>query len=169
MSPFNADSDWADTCAGCGASVYQEHITRGLAVRNAGRLLCPHCLEEQQDSAPHGTEPGALTLVEPEEPAAAGIAAAARSGIHGFSGTGVALNTGMDAAIQQRPISPGPGATRIRTFHCRLSEGAVTNLDQQVNAWLSRHPEIEIKFAKSVVGVWEGKHAEPNLILTLFY
>ncbi|GAG30077.1 unnamed protein product, partial [marine sediment metagenome] len=64
---------------------------------------------------------------------------------------------------------PGRGARRVRTFHSKLSEGAVRHLDEQVNAWLESHPEIEIKFANTTVGVWEAKHAEPNLILMVFY
>jgi hypothetical protein len=72
--------------------------------------------------------------------------------------------------VTRRPPRPGAtGGTRMRIFHARLSEGAVAHLDQQINDWLDQNPEIEVKFANSTVGTWEGKHAEPNLILTLFY
>ena len=75
---------------------------------------------------------------------------------------------GGDRTADGARVLAGP-ATRIRTFHAKLSEGAILHLDQQVNSWLDGHPDLEIKFASTTVGTWEGKHPEPNLILTIFY
>ena len=61
------------------------------------------------------------------------------------------------------------GAVRIRTFHCRLSEQGVEYLDQTINDWLEGHPDIEIKFSTSTVGMWDGKLKEPSLIITVWY
>ena len=61
------------------------------------------------------------------------------------------------------------GAVRMRTFHCRLSEQGVDYLDQTVNDWLEHHPDIEVKFTTSTIGLWDGKLKEPTLILNVWY
>ena len=157
------------TCVACGASIYQEHVDRGLAGRWAGQMLCPACLREKKESnqaGPGTNELDSLPLMTDSEPT--GVSEA--SGIDEPSGFRVA---GV-AELEGRPVPPSPGRTgtgarRVRTFHSKLSEGAVNHLDEQINAWLESHPEIEIKFANTTVGVWEAKHAEPNLIVTVFY
>jgi len=130
------------SCSGCGASIYREHLNRNLAGRWAGQLFCQTCLEERQKADPV------------------------------LSGTENMGSSAQDdaGASYQRPLNPtGRGATRIRTFHAKLTDGAVHHLDQQINLWLDSHSEVEIKFAQSTVGVFEGKHTEPSLILTIFY
>ena len=62
------------------------------------------------------------------------------------------------------------GATRMRTFHVRLSETAMIFLDDHVNEWLDSNPEIEIKFCNATIGVFEGKRGSENqLILNVWY
>jgi hypothetical protein len=61
------------------------------------------------------------------------------------------------------------GAVRMRTFHCRLSEQGVDYLDQTVNDWLESHPDVEVKFTTSTIGLWDGKLKEPTLILNVWY
>lgn len=65
--------------------------------------------------------------------------------------------------------APGTGAVRVRTFHCKFSEQGTDFLDNQINEWLDSHPEVEIKFVTSTVGVFEGKIREPALVLNLWY
>jgi len=164
-----AQSDSVKTCVVCGASVYQEHLDRGLAGMWAGEMLCPHCMaERQQTDAGSSTGSGPDSLPLMEESAAADYSDPASVPGGGDFGDAVA------AALEGEPAEgaggrPGKGARRVRIFHCKLSEGATTHLGEQVNGWLESHPEIEIKFATTTVGVWEGKHSEPNLILTVFY
>ncbi len=163
------EAEPVSSCSVCGASIYPEHIDRGIAGRIAGQLLCHHCLEERHNResppVPAGDE---LTLSLAETPD--GTDKSGRSSIHGFSGHSPAEGMARESETFQRPLNPaGRGATRARTFHCRLSEGAMHHLDQQVNAWLDHNTDVEVKFATTTVGVWEGKHAEPNLILTVFY
>ena len=70
----------------------------------------------------------------------------------------------------KRPlIKDGDRASRVRTFHCRLSEGAISYMEEQINTWLDGNPEIEIKFANSTVGVVESKTHDPHLIVTAWY
>lgn len=88
-----------------------------------------------------------------------------KSKIHGI--TSVAPLTQQDF---KRPLhTNNTGANRMRTFHCRLSEQGVEYLDQSINSWLDQHPEVEIKFSSSVVGMWDGKLKEPALIITVWY
>ncbi len=77
---------------------------------------------------------------------------------------------GYEAAKLQRPVlGSGHGATRCRSFHGKLTDAALSFMDNQINEWIDNNPDIEIKFVASSIGVFEGKHSEPHLILTLFY
>jgi hypothetical protein len=88
-----------------------------------------------------------------------------KSKIHGISSAG-----SLVAHSYKRPThSNKTGAVRMRTFHCRLSEQGVEYLDQTVNDWLEHHPEIEIKFTNSTIGLWDGKLKEPTLIINVWY
>ena len=69
-----------------------------------------------------------------------------------------------------RELTHGRNASRCRIFHTRITEGALVYLNEQINEWCDQQPDIEIKFASSTVGAFEGKqHVEHHLILTLFY
>jgi hypothetical protein len=92
-----------------------------------------------------------------------------KSKIHGITGT-----TGLSASLghqeYKRPSHVNKtGACRVRTFHCRLTEQSVEYMDQTINSWLDQHPEIEIKFSTSVVGLWDGKLKEPTLVINVWY
>ncbi len=140
------------TCDLCRATIYQIQLNKGLAGRWAGRLLCPHCLKEKKDSD--------TLLVDGES---------VPSGHDSVAGM-APIGSGLNEVAHKRPLNQtGQGATRVRTFHAKLSDGAIHHLDYQVNLWLEQNPEVEIKFANTTVGIWEGKHAEPTLILTVFY
>lgn len=39
----------------------------------------------------------------------------------------------------------------------------------QINEWLDANDKIVVKFATTTIGPFEGKHTEPNLIITAFY
>lgn len=69
----------------------------------------------------------------------------------------------------QRPlILNGTGATRCRIFTSKIAPGPLSYMEKQINEWADS-VEIEIKFVTQVVGVMEGKRAEPNLIVTVWY
>lgn len=150
------------SCAGCGATIYQEHLDRHLADHWAGSLYCAVCLAEKKGGGarpapPQGEALETFTL----EDAPAGAPAMPPP---------APAPVAAPLQVQRRPPRAGAqGATRMRIFHAKLSEGAVAHMDQQINDWLDHHPEIEIKFANTTVGVWEGKHPEPNLIISVYY
>jgi hypothetical protein len=158
-------SDVLMSCSGCGATVYPEHLERHMAGYWSGRLYCSHCLAEKKTGTPAPPPiPDELTTFPLEEVASAPAGAA----------------PAPPPVESREPATPAPvaalrrasrtgGATRMRIFHSKLSDGAVGHMDHQINEWLDQNPDVEIKFANSTVGVWEGKHAEPNLILALFY
>ncbi len=93
------------------------------------------------------------------------------SKIKAFGGTGISAAKGaLDTSSLKRNVNvTGTGATRCRTFHSKLNDSSLAYLNSQVNEWADGDPAIDIKFATSSVGVVEGKHAEPHLIVTVFY
>ena len=153
----SVEGDTVMSCAACGASIYQEHLHRGLAGMWGGKLLCPSCLKEAR--GPGEGEPQPEVPAPPEELPLTDAAESA------------GILTAMDSHYGATDLGEvtGRGARGVRTFHSKMTEGAVRHMNEQINKWLGRHPEIEIKFASTTVGVWEAKHAEPNLIITVFY
>lgn len=159
------DSEMLMTCAACGASIYREHIHRGLAGMWGGQMLCPACLKLKREPAPAAQSvsealdsiplapvdgPASEAAVEPLLPPPPDKIAAESVPEEGLAGLGL-------------------GGRRVRSFHAKLSEAALRHMDEQVNTWLNENPTISVKFANTTVGIFEGKHAEPNLILTVFY
>ena len=74
-----------------------------------------------------------------------------------------------DSRLTRTLRDTGKGATRCRTFHSKLNENAIAYMNEQINEWVYEYPDVEIKFANTTGGVFEGKHADPNLIITVFY
>lgn len=163
----------ASICGECGASVYRQHIESGIARYQGSRLLCSHCVAEyehkhdQEDDAPDTLETiefedeGADTEPRPDM---------SQSRIHGATKTTLGVGGAWDESKLKRPLRPNEiGASRCRTFHSKLSEAAIDFMTNQINDWLDANPNIVIKFSNSTIGNFEGKHTEPNLILTLYY
>lgn len=79
----------------------------------------------------------------------------------------------LDAAHQidfkRQMNSDGTGATRVRTFHAKLSDGAFVFLDTQINEWIDNNPGVEVKFCNTTIGTVEGKRPEPNIIINVWY
>jgi len=147
-------------CEDCGASIYPEHLQRRTADRWAGRLLCPHCLSEKRGGGGWTASPGS----KPGGPKPSDAASEVLSGLPPISGRGRPAE-----GAARRPLTDGPFATRCRTFHCKMADAAIMHLNEQINEWLDHHPEVMVKFANSTVGVLEGKHNDPHLVITLFY
>jgi hypothetical protein len=62
------------------------------------------------------------------------------------------------------PNTTGSGAIHVKTFHCKLTDDALSYLDQTINGWLDAHPQYEVKFVSSSIGILTGKLKEPALI-----
>jgi hypothetical protein len=84
--------------------------------------------------------------------------------------TGSTLAGQHDDSRYKRPLAAhNQPATRVRTFHGKLTEAGVAHMDELVNEWLDGNPDVFIKSSTSSIGVFEGKSKEPHLVLTLFY
>ena len=89
-----------------------------------------------------------------------------KSKIHNFSVAAVNHST---RSWKRQPHNTNIGAIRVRTFHGRLSEQGLEYMDNAINDWLDRNPDIELKNITSTVGLFDGKIKEPALILNLWY
>ncbi len=160
-------------CEQCGASVYQEHLDSGIARYEADKLLCAHCVvefEQSHDAAAGGVvdDFAPIELDDDGNDEKAATTDMSSSRIHTLSSA--TLGHGHAETQFKRPLQPNAAAaTRVRTFHCRLSEGAIEFMSNQINEWADQHDDLTIKFVTSTIGMFEGKHTEPNLILTVFY
>jgi len=169
-------ADESSVCEGCGASIYKEHLDARIARYEAGKLLCPHCVEEfesQHDAVGKDAidliEPIALDVEDTPEPLSAQTRITAFGG-GGASGTAIGATSQWDDSSFKRELqADAVGASRCRIFHSKLNDGAVSFMSQQINNWIDENPNIMIKTSHATIGIWEGKHADPNLILTLFY
>ena len=161
------------TCQECGATIYPEHIESGRAGLWSGKLMCPVCLNDKksESAVAAGTlgaedESESISLVDEKE-------------MEGSDGTRVIQAMGAgglgeqakhdDSKYGRKLNKTGQGATRVRIFHTKMNDGASAYMSTLINEWLDESPKIEVKFVETTVGVWEGKHAEPNLILTIWY
>ena len=99
-------------------------------------------------------------------PAAAPAAAPFVSKIKSFS---VAQDRAHMTKFTRPTTVTGRGASRLRTFHGRLSDEGLAYLDDKVNEWLDTHPDIEVKFCTTTVGQYDGKIKEPALIVNVWY
>lgn len=66
------------------------------------------------------------------------------------------------------PNTTGTGAIHVKTFHSKLTDEAMTYLDQQINEWLDAHPQYEVKFTSTSIGDFTGKLKEPHLIVQVW-
>jgi hypothetical protein len=120
----------------------------------------------QRAAAPIKPADDRIELVDEVEsaPNAPGDPAKARAGA--FS----AADIGRKEDVFQRQLhTTAAGATRVKSFHGRLSDQGLEYMDHAINEWLDRHPEVDVKFVTSVTGVYEGKIREPALILNVWY
>jgi hypothetical protein len=176
-------------CEVCGASIYPEHVKKGLADYLAGRLLCTHCLRDKrqmamvnpaavfrdENAAEPADEPIALASDDEDEVAsnsASGVLSATRGrgGAAGGTGGGTTFAGPVIERPYQRALLKNANATRCRTFHCKLNDPSFARLNEVINEWVDANEDIEIKFATSCIGHLEAKHStDPHLIVTVFY
>ena len=70
---------------------------------------------------------------------------------------------------KRKTVANNTGACRIKTFHGKYSDQGLEYMDDVINEWLDAHPDVEIKFVTSTVGVFEGKIRDPALVLNVWY
>jgi len=69
---------------------------------------------------------------------------------------------------KRAPNKDGKGATHCKTFISKLRLDGIQHLDDQINEWLDEHPDYEVKFATSSVGLLVGKNPEQALFMTVW-
>lgn len=74
----------------------------------------------------------------------------------------------QDMEMKRAVNADGTGATRCKTFHSKLRVDALEFLDDQVNQWLDDHPEYEVKFVTTTIGVLTGKAKEEALFMNVW-
>jgi len=132
--------------------------------------------------APVPMEDDELINLEDDDaaPPAAGTAGAAPAGQPQVGigqiapGSKIKVNTGGDkhtyTRFKREAHSSVVGATRVRSFHGRLSDDGLAYNDDKINEWLDNHPEVEIKHVNCIVGPLEGKvTGEQGLIVVIWY
>ncbi|MDQ3440607.1 MAG: hypothetical protein M3478_09700 [Planctomycetota bacterium] len=70
---------------------------------------------------------------------------------------------------KRKPHVGGQGACRVKTFHGKCSDQGLEYLDDAINVWLDEHPDIEVKFVQSNVGMFDGKFKDFALIVNVWY
>ena len=167
-------------CQVCEGEITPDQIARREAGLLKGVLHCPKCVQAKRQAAaahPVATAPaaGAVSarppLDEPITLLGSDDGAAQSSMIRTFAGGGGGAAVGTKDERQfKRPLAAqNEGATRCRTFHAKLAAGAIVYLDDQINEWIDGHPDVYIKTVSTTVGMFEGKHQEPHLLVTIFY
>ncbi len=73
-----------------------------------------------------------------------------------------------DENWSRKPNITGNGATHVRTFHAKLTDESLRYMDQQINEWLDKHTEYEVKFVTNTIGAFSGKVKEPALLIQVW-
>lgn len=171
-----AEQEQFESCAECGATIYPEHLQKHIAEQFEGRLLCVHCLKDKRGAAAGGAasprdEPIPIALADVAESSGGGLAYDRKPTIRSIGGGPGGMTEGQASEKQyRRPLQRDAAtATRARVFHTKLADAALVHMCAQINEWADANDDIQIKFATSCIGVVEGKHADPHLIVTVFY
>ena len=72
-------------------------------------------------------------------------------------------------AFKRTPVCNGRGSCRVRSFHGRMSDEGMAYMDDKINEWLDAHPEIEVKFVTTAIGMYDGKIREEALVVNVWY
>jgi hypothetical protein len=106
------------------------------------------------EKRPVSMEPAPVPVVEPTGPSGGGaskITAFGKKKTH-------------EEEWNRTPNTTGTGAIHVKTFHSKLTDDALIYMDQVINEWLDAHPQYEVKFVTTSVGILTGKLKEPHLI-----
>ena len=70
---------------------------------------------------------------------------------------------------KRQPKVTGNGAVRVKTFHAKLSDQGLEYLDEAINTFLDDHPEVDLKFVTTNVGMFDGKFKDLALVVNVWY
>jgi hypothetical protein len=109
-------------------------------------------------------KPGGSAALTPLDLAPSDESMAGKTQIHHF---GKATQR-EDEVWKRKPKVTGHGAIHMRTFFAKLRPDGIQHMDAQINDWLDKHPDYEVKFATTTVGLLQEKNAEPALFVTVW-
>ena len=155
------------SCQGCGAAIYPEHVQSGIAKKMNGKLLCAHCVKEEEEAKATADMMEPISFDTDDSHGTKVDMTASR--IMTTEDT-LGKAGGWDDNRFKRPLDPkNQNASRVRIFHSKITDGALDFMHTQINGWLDQNPDITVKFANSTIGMFEGKHTELNIFITLYY
>jgi hypothetical protein len=159
------------SCSSCGASIYPEALQNHKAGRVGERLLCKICMKEVvasgQAASPVGEGDTPIAFDEEDLEAPGPESSQIRSI---GSVAGITFGSAELKEDFERPLAPNArNATRCRTFHSKLNDASMAHMNDLINEWVDSNEDITIKFVSTNVGIVEGKHSDPHLIVTVFY
>ena len=70
---------------------------------------------------------------------------------------------------KREPLTHDKSPVRVRTFHAKLSDQGLEYLDDAINHFIDDHPEVEVKFVTTNVGMFDGKFKDFALIVNVWY
>lgn len=177
-------------CQTCNAEITAEQIAQRQAGLIQGVLLCPKCVAEKRRQAVQQAQiaaqkkgegqPAAAAPRPPAQPVdEADIAISLIDDdemptsesrvIRSFAARSTLGSAHHDEKLKRPLGGPRDAASRIRTFHSKLTDPGLANMDDQINEWLDLHPDIYIKTVTSSIGIFESKTKEPHLFVCVFY
>jgi hypothetical protein len=69
----------------------------------------------------------------------------------------------------KRPLNvTGTGATRCRIFNSKVALTSIEAMQTKINEWLDSE-NIDVKHVGQLIGTVEGKIAEPNVLVFVWY
>lgn len=176
-------------CQGCQSEITNEQIMQRQAGLVYGVLLCPQCIDKKKREALEAQQRAAAAA----QTAAAGASAAAPappkdltdekiafdgdlseaprgpSKIRSFAAGSTLAGAHHEANLHRALTGAGEPPTRCRTFHSKLTPAALAHMDDLINEWLDKNPNIFIKHVNTTVGPFEAKHVEQHLVVLIFY
>ena len=113
---------------------------------------------------------GPIRIDEDEDtPAAGGAASSIRAQKKRAFGSAASKVASLHKTDFRRPMNDtGHGVTRCRIFHCKIADTSLTHMETEINDWADSE-QIDIKHVGHVVGTLEGKHADPNIVVLVWY
>ncbi len=181
------------TCQGCGGVITSEQIAGKQAGLIQGVLLCPNCVAEKRRQAMAAQATTQRAVAAPPAAQAANLVAKPAPSlvdeaevaislidedemptsesrmIRSFAAGSTLGGSHHDQSFKRPLGGAADTATRIRTFHAKLTDAGLANLDEIVNQWIDNNPGVFIKSNSTTIGTFESKKKEPHLFVTIFY
>lgn len=167
------------SCENCGGEITARQILQKQAGLVQGILLCPGCVENKRreilQAHQQTQQQAAAPPAHDEADAPIALDAALDEPSHGpskirsFAEGSTLAGAHHESQLKRSLTAPTEPPTRIRTFNSKLTPAALAHMDDLINEWIDANPGVYIKNVTTTVGIFEAKHAEPHLIVTIFY